>query len=60
MIVYHIYQFGLASELIGAPSLACSSDEGAIAEMNSNRYAAPALELWQGQRLLVRKHYPPV
>jgi hypothetical protein len=57
MNLYRIFRFGLASELIGVTEVDCLSDECAVAEMACSRHAAPALELWQGPRLLVRTSF---
>lgn len=55
MKIYRIFRFGLASELIGATEVDCHTDDCARAEMSAARHAAPALELWHGGRLLLRK-----
>lgn len=57
MNLYRIFRFGLASELVGVTEVDCLSDECAVAEMACSRHAAPALELWQGPRLLARTSF---
>lgn len=54
MSAYRIYHFGLAGELVATAEVDCLSDDCAVAELAAARHAAPAVELWHGERLLKR------